>query len=607
MPWDPFSEALTRWSSVDPPVTTTPPPMLARHWVSWQRTSGVGGVDAVEAVAGDRAALDGEIAIDDEDAVASVGVAAEFGAENDFLGHGAAGGEVEPVAVVVGGGAGGEAYRVGDDVEAVAGVVLGGGGVEDEGLAGEGVAVAGVGGGGALDDGRARVEDDDPGPGVGVRGALSLAHPFLEGGGGGDVDGDAAGSVVRCGAALEFDGDRVGGVVGEAETLEGVAVGNDVRDDDGGVAGVGVDEDVDAVGAVVVSDDVAQCDVLGVVQILAQFVGDSVSAVALERGADGVEVSGEVHAINGVARGVRVSDADVAVGAGGEGACVDAVAPVVVGRNIAERDAGDDRGVALDRDAVVAVAGGAGDLLDRDVDAFYRLAGERRREVGGGDEDAGAAVAVEHPADVLPDRDVDALDGLARECGGRAVDDDVHAVEGVAGGEAGGTHPRANLLFEPVRIFANNDPDKIDLLLEIFIPQEKFSDFVPIAAHLLRNRSDELLNVTVREIARDTDSALPYAKEKVFGLVMLFTLDKTVNAEKKFGDLNRDLIECALDHGGTFYLPYRNHASSSQLNRAYPELDSFLAAKGSTDPQSVFASGFHDYLLAARKEPVGNP
>lgn len=180
-------------------------------------------------------------------------------------------------------------------------------------------------------------------------------------------------------------------------------------------------------------------------------------------------------------------------------------------------------------------------------------------------------------------------------------------MEGVAGGEAGGTHPRANLLFEPVRIFANNDPDKIDLLLEIFIPQEKFSDFVPIAAHLLRNRSDELLNVTVREIARDTDSALPYAKEKVFGLVMLFTLDKTVNAEKKFGDLNRDLIECALDHGGTFYLPYRNHASSSQLNRAYPELDSFLAAKGSTDPQSVFASGFHDYLLAARKEPVGNP
>ena len=180
-------------------------------------------------------------------------------------------------------------------------------------------------------------------------------------------------------------------------------------------------------------------------------------------------------------------------------------------------------------------------------------------------------------------------------------------MEGVAGGEAGGTHPRANLLFEPVRIFANNDPDKIDLLLEIFIPQEKFSDFVPIAAHLLRNRSDELLNVTVREIARDTDSALPYAKEKVFGLVMLFTLDRTVNAEKKFGDLNRDLIECALDHGGTFYLPYRNHASSSQLNRAYPELDSFLAAKGSTDPQSVFASGFHDYLLAARKEPVGNP
>jgi hypothetical protein len=175
-------------------------------------------------------------------------------------------------------------------------------------------------------------------------------------------------------------------------------------------------------------------------------------------------------------------------------------------------------------------------------------------------------------------------------------------MEGIAGGEAGGTHPRASLLIEPVRIFANNDPDKIDLLLEVFIPQERFSEFIPKAANLLRNRSGELLNVTVREIAQDSDTALPYAKTKVFGLVMLFTLDLTKEAEQGFAELTRELIERALLEGGTFYLPYRNYASPEQLHRSYPGLDSFLETKESWDPQTIFASGFYDYLLKSRKE-----
>ena len=175
-------------------------------------------------------------------------------------------------------------------------------------------------------------------------------------------------------------------------------------------------------------------------------------------------------------------------------------------------------------------------------------------------------------------------------------------MEGIAGGEAGGTHPRASLLIEPVRIFANNDPDKIDLLLEVFIPQERFSGFIPKAANLLRNRSGELLNVTVREIAQDSDTALPYAKTKVFGLVMLFTLDITKEAEQGFAELTRELIERALLEGGTFYLPYRNYASPEQLHRSYPGLDSFLETKESWDPQTIFASGFYDYLLKSRKE-----
>lgn len=175
-------------------------------------------------------------------------------------------------------------------------------------------------------------------------------------------------------------------------------------------------------------------------------------------------------------------------------------------------------------------------------------------------------------------------------------------MENFAGGEASGTHARANLLIEPVRIFANSQKDKTDMLLEIFIPQEKLSGFIPKAASLLRDSSEELLNVTVREITKDTDTALPYAKENVFGLVMLFTLDHEVQTEKRFREISRKLIDIALLDGGTFYLPYRNYASSSQLHRSYPELDSFLQVKKILDPQTLFSSGFFDYLQESRKD-----
>lgn len=179
-------------------------------------------------------------------------------------------------------------------------------------------------------------------------------------------------------------------------------------------------------------------------------------------------------------------------------------------------------------------------------------------------------------------------------------------IENLAGGEAGGTHARANLLIEPVRIFANSQKDKTDMLLEIFIPQEKLSGFIPKAASLLRDSSEELLNVTLREITKDTDTALPYAKEDVFGLVMLFTLDHQVQTEKRFEELCRKLIEIALLDGGTFYLPYRNYATAIQLHRSYPELESFFQVKKILDPQTLFSSGFFDYLQESRKDLLRN-
>ena len=116
--------------------------------------------------------------------------------------------------------------------------------------------------------------------------------------------------------------------------------------------------------------------------------------------------------------------------------------------------------------------------------------------------------------------------------------------------------PRSRLLSEPAKVFGNHDPEMRDLLLEYFIPMNKFSEFVKQAAPIIKKEYDSLLNVTVREIAKDIDTALPYARQDMFGLVMLFTINRALEAENGISSMAGELIELAYSMNGTFYLPY---------------------------------------------------
>lgn len=168
-----------------------------------------------------------------------------------------------------------------------------------------------------------------------------------------------------------------------------------------------------------------------------------------------------------------------------------------------------------------------------------------------------------------------------------------HWMERSFGGELSGTSARSRLLSEPAKVFGNHDPHKRDVLLEFFIPKAKLASYVSEAAPIIWLEYNSLLNVTVREIAKDVDTALPYARQDVFGLVMLFTLDQKSNAEIGLSKMASKLIQLADKMGGTFYLPYRNFADREQVIRCYPSFNNFLAQKKKFDPNEVLSSGFY--------------
>ena len=61
--------------------------------------------------------------------------------------------------------------------------------------------------------------------------------------------------------------------------------------------------------------------------------------------------------------------------------------------------------------------------------------------------------------------------------------------------------------------------------------------------------------------------------------------------------MTQALIERTLDIGGTYYLPYRPHATRDQLLRGYPRAEEFVARKKELDPDGVFRNMFWDRYL----------
>ena len=106
-----------------------------------------------------------------------------------------------------------------------------------------------------------------------------------------------------------------------------------------------------------------------------------------------------------------------------------------------------------------------------------------------------------------------------------------------------------------------------------------------------RNHAN-LLNVTIRTVHKDTVTALPYAKEDMFGFVLYFNVKFNDQDNDTLKKTTTDLIDVAKQSGGTYYLPYQLFYSPEQLHKSYPEIDEFFAAKKKYDPVGLFSNKF---------------
>lgn len=152
---------------------------------------------------------------------------------------------------------------------------------------------------------------------------------------------------------------------------------------------------------------------------------------------------------------------------------------------------------------------------------------------------------------------------------------------------------RNQLLNDPVEIYQNRQPGYTDILHEYFIPEDSLTRFIEELKKIIPEYKVDLLNITIRNVWQDKDAFLRYANAEVFGFVMLYNQATTAKAEGEMKRCTQKLIDVAVALKGTYYLPYRLHATKEQLNKAYPMAEDFFRLKKKYDPQEIFQNEFY--------------
>lgn len=142
------------------------------------------------------------------------------------------------------------------------------------------------------------------------------------------------------------------------------------------------------------------------------------------------------------------------------------------------------------------------------------------------------------------------------------------------------------------------------VLQEYFIPVARFDEFVPKMAEILSRHRVNAVNVSVRHAFADPGSLLAWAREEVFAFVLYYKQRTRDNAKARVAVWTRELIDAALDCGGTYYLPYQPHATPEQFHRAYPRARELFALKRKLDPSYRWRNVLWDTYYAPTLEPM---
>ena len=151
---------------------------------------------------------------------------------------------------------------------------------------------------------------------------------------------------------------------------------------------------------------------------------------------------------------------------------------------------------------------------------------------------------------------------------------------------------RNDPMHDSVPYLRNSLPNDTDILHEYFIPRSQFVSFVDGMRKVLTDNKTNLLNASVR-IVHQENNFLTYSPEPAFSLVLYINQTTDDEGNRRMKKATEELIDLTIAHKGRFFLPYQLYYSRDQLQRSYPQINDFFAAKRKYDPSELFTNTFY--------------
>lgn len=151
---------------------------------------------------------------------------------------------------------------------------------------------------------------------------------------------------------------------------------------------------------------------------------------------------------------------------------------------------------------------------------------------------------------------------------------------------------RNDPMHDSVAYLFNALPTETDILHEYFVPRDQIVGFIDGMRAIFEAEHANLVNVSIRAVGVE-NNALTYAPVPSFSVVLYLSQPTTPAGTQAMRRLTSDLIDLTAKHGGRFFLPYQLHYTPEQLQRAYPEIALFFAAKRSWDPDGLFSNTWY--------------
>jgi FAD/FMN-containing dehydrogenase len=147
----------------------------------------------------------------------------------------------------------------------------------------------------------------------------------------------------------------------------------------------------------------------------------------------------------------------------------------------------------------------------------------------------------------------------------------------------------------PIEFLEYRSRQDTDILQEYFVPVEGFVPFMDRFREILVAAEANVLSVTVRHTTPDSTAVLSYAPGgAAFAIVLLSNVGLSAEAQARAQAVTRQLVEAALDRGGTYYLTYQLYPTPEQLHRAYPAARRAFDRKRFYDPAETFTNQFYE-------------